>query len=138
MVGVATFERGRIRERQLDGIAKAKAAGKYRGRKPRAITIEAVNALKARGLPMAKIAKELNCGGRGPGGRRLIVRPRTKSPWNSMWERHAQRNAFTLERSLLDRFPSCRHVGPATMGYERLHRCHPLIGWARPARATSR
>ena len=62
MVGVATFERGRIRERQLEGIAKAKAAGKYRGRKPSPITIEAINALKAKGLPMSKIATELKCG----------------------------------------------------------------------------
>jgi DNA invertase Pin-like site-specific DNA recombinase len=34
MSGVATFERERIKERQREGIAKAKAAGKYKGRKP--------------------------------------------------------------------------------------------------------
>jgi DNA invertase Pin-like site-specific DNA recombinase len=32
MGGVAEFERAMIRERQLEGIAKAKLAGKYRGR----------------------------------------------------------------------------------------------------------
>ena len=32
MGGVAEFERAMIRERQLEGIAKAKEAGKYRGR----------------------------------------------------------------------------------------------------------
>ena len=32
MGGVAEFERAMIRERQLEGIAKAKQAGKYRGR----------------------------------------------------------------------------------------------------------
>lgn len=36
MAGVAQFERARIRERQTEGIAKAKAAGKYRGRAPTA------------------------------------------------------------------------------------------------------
>jgi DNA invertase Pin-like site-specific DNA recombinase len=33
MAGIAQFERGRLRERQAEGIARAKAAGKYRGRK---------------------------------------------------------------------------------------------------------
>jgi DNA invertase Pin-like site-specific DNA recombinase len=33
MGGVAEFERAMIRERQLEGIAKAKQAGKYTGRK---------------------------------------------------------------------------------------------------------
>lgn len=33
MGGVAEFERAMIRERQLEGIAKAKQAGKYQGRK---------------------------------------------------------------------------------------------------------
>lgn len=33
MGGVAEFERAMIRERQLEGIAKAKQAGKYKGRK---------------------------------------------------------------------------------------------------------
>jgi DNA invertase Pin-like site-specific DNA recombinase len=31
---VSQFERSIIRERQAEGIAKAKAAGKYKGRKP--------------------------------------------------------------------------------------------------------
>lgn len=33
MGGVAEFERAMIRERQREGIAKAKEAGKYKGRK---------------------------------------------------------------------------------------------------------
>lgn len=35
MAGVAQFERARIRERQLEGIAKAKADGRYQGGKER-------------------------------------------------------------------------------------------------------
>jgi DNA invertase Pin-like site-specific DNA recombinase len=56
--GVATWEREVMLERQREGIAKAKAEGKYRGRKP---TIDAaqVRALKAGGMGPAAIAKRL-------------------------------------------------------------------------------
>lgn len=60
MAGVAQFERGRIRERQREGIEKAKAKGIYRGKK-RKITAELVRPLKAEGLGPAAIAKRLGC-----------------------------------------------------------------------------
>jgi DNA invertase Pin-like site-specific DNA recombinase len=48
MIGaVAQFERAIIRERQAEGIAKAKAKGKYKGRKPK-LTEEQVNEIKTR------------------------------------------------------------------------------------------
>jgi DNA invertase Pin-like site-specific DNA recombinase len=44
---VAEFERALIRERQREGIAIAKAAGKYKGRKP-ALTADQIQELKNR------------------------------------------------------------------------------------------
>ena len=46
---VAEFERSIIRERQIEGIAIAKIAGKYRGRKP-ALTAERVRELTSRAV----------------------------------------------------------------------------------------
>ncbi len=48
-------------ERQMEGIAKAKAAGVYRGRKA-TIEPEAVRGLKAEGLGATQIAKKLGIG----------------------------------------------------------------------------
>ena len=62
MLGVfAEFENSLRRERQKDGIEKAKTAGVYKGRKP---TIDAaeVARLKAEGLGAAAIAKKLAIG----------------------------------------------------------------------------
>lgn len=61
--GVAQFEREMMLERQREGIAKAKADGAYKGRKPtaRAKTDE-IKALAATGLSMAKIAAQLGIG----------------------------------------------------------------------------
>jgi DNA invertase Pin-like site-specific DNA recombinase len=62
MLGVfAEFETNLRRERQLEGIAKAKAAGVYQGRKP---SIDAANVarLKAAGLGASEIAKRLRIG----------------------------------------------------------------------------
>src|SRR6201986_4446859 len=57
MLGVfAEFETNLRRERQLDGIAKAKAAGVYRGRKP-SIDQAQVEKLRAEGLGATEIAK---------------------------------------------------------------------------------
>ena len=58
LAGVATWEREIMLERQREGIAKAKAEGKYLGRKA---TIEAADvlALKAEGIGPAAIAKRL-------------------------------------------------------------------------------
>jgi len=61
--GVAAFEREIMLERQRDGIVKAKAAGKYQGRKAtaRAKTDQVID-LKAQGMGPAKIARQLGIG----------------------------------------------------------------------------
>ena len=57
---VAQFEREVMLERQREGIAKAKAEGRYKGRKPTAMAkADDVRELKAQGMPTAKIAKAL-------------------------------------------------------------------------------
>lgn len=62
MLGVfAEFETNLRRERQLEGIAKAKAEGAYKGRKP-SIDPVAVAKLKAEGLGASEIAKRLKIG----------------------------------------------------------------------------
>jgi DNA invertase Pin-like site-specific DNA recombinase len=62
MLGVfAEFETNLRRERQLEGIAKAKAAGVYRGRKP-SIEPTQVRELRAQGLGATEIAKALGIG----------------------------------------------------------------------------
>ncbi len=59
MLGVfAEFETNIRSERQMEGIAKAKAAGVYKGRAP-AIDKDAVRALKDKGLGATHIAREL-------------------------------------------------------------------------------
>jgi DNA invertase Pin-like site-specific DNA recombinase len=59
MLGVfAEFETNLRRERQMEGIAKAKAAGVYRGRKP-SIDPEGVRKLRAGGLGATAIADRL-------------------------------------------------------------------------------
>jgi len=61
--GIAEFEREIMLERQREGIAKAKAAGKYKGRKPTArAKANEVAVLKAHGVGPTKIAKELGIG----------------------------------------------------------------------------
>lgn len=57
---VAEFELATIRERQAEGIAKAKAKGKYKGRKP-ALTEDQADELTRRlvaGEPVAALARE--------------------------------------------------------------------------------
>jgi DNA invertase Pin-like site-specific DNA recombinase len=62
MLGVfAEFETNLRRERQLEGIAKAKAAGVYRGRPP-SIEATRVRELKAQGLGPSEIARALKIG----------------------------------------------------------------------------
>jgi DNA invertase Pin-like site-specific DNA recombinase len=62
MLGVfAEFETNLRRERQLEGIAKAKAAGIYKGRKP-TIEATAITELKDKGLGATEIAKRLGIG----------------------------------------------------------------------------
>lgn len=62
MLGVfAEFETNLRKERQMAGIAKAKAEGKYRG-KQAVIDTEKVKELKAGGMGATAIAKELGIG----------------------------------------------------------------------------
>jgi DNA invertase Pin-like site-specific DNA recombinase len=59
MLGVfAEFENNLRRERQREGIAKAKALGKYTGR-PRTLPVEKIREMYAAGLGAAYIAKQL-------------------------------------------------------------------------------
>jgi DNA invertase Pin-like site-specific DNA recombinase len=60
---VGAFERELMLERQREGIAKAKAEGKYRGRKPTARSrAREVKALKAEGVRPVDIARRLGIG----------------------------------------------------------------------------
>jgi DNA invertase Pin-like site-specific DNA recombinase len=62
MLGVfAEFETNLRRERQLEGIAKAKAAGVYKGR-PASIEASRVRELQAEGLGPTEIARTLKIG----------------------------------------------------------------------------
>jgi DNA invertase Pin-like site-specific DNA recombinase len=62
MLGVfAEFETNLRRERQLEGIAKAKAAGIYKGR-PASIDATRVRELKMQGMGPTQIAKALKIG----------------------------------------------------------------------------
>src|ERR1700676_1316591 len=62
MLGVfAEFETNLRRERQLEGIAKAKAAGVYKGR-PASIDATKVREMKAEGMGASEIAKALKIG----------------------------------------------------------------------------
>jgi DNA invertase Pin-like site-specific DNA recombinase len=62
MLGVfAEFETNLRRERQLEGIAKAKAAGVYKGR-PASIDADQIRKLKADGMGATAIAKTLKIG----------------------------------------------------------------------------
>ena len=61
MLGVfAEFESNLRRERQMAGIQKAKAQGKYKGRKP-GIDKQLVASMLAKGLSHSAVARELNC-----------------------------------------------------------------------------
>jgi DNA invertase Pin-like site-specific DNA recombinase len=57
----AQFERRIIRQRQLEGIAIAKAAGKYKGQKPKLFAAQLVELREreAAGIPKARIAREM-------------------------------------------------------------------------------
>jgi DNA invertase Pin-like site-specific DNA recombinase len=62
MLGVfAEFETNLRRERQMEGIAEAKKAGVYKGRKP-SIDTEKVRSLHAEGIGPSEIAKRLGIG----------------------------------------------------------------------------
>lgn len=57
----AQFETAIRRERQMEGIAKAKGAGVYKGRKP-SVPVDEVRRLKAEGVRPADIARRLKIG----------------------------------------------------------------------------
>lgn len=62
MLGVfAQFETSIRRERQIEGIAKAKAAGVYKGRQP-SVPVAEVRQLRADGVRPAEIARRLGIG----------------------------------------------------------------------------
>jgi len=58
---VYQFERSMILERQREGIQQAKAAGKYKGGKPR-VDAEAIKAALESGMSIRKVAESLNVG----------------------------------------------------------------------------
>jgi DNA invertase Pin-like site-specific DNA recombinase len=59
MLGVfAEFETAIRRERQMEGVAKAKAEGVYKGRKP-TINAERIKTMASQGMGATAIAKEL-------------------------------------------------------------------------------
>jgi len=63
---VAEFERSMIRERQREGIARAKKAGIYKGRKP-SLTVDQVREIRKRvaaGEQKTGLALEFKCRGR--------------------------------------------------------------------------
>ncbi len=63
LASVAQFEREMMLERQREGVAKAKGAGKYKGRKPTArARAEEIKALADQGLSMGAIAAQLGIG----------------------------------------------------------------------------
>jgi DNA invertase Pin-like site-specific DNA recombinase len=74
MLGVfAEFETNLRKERQAEGIAKAKAAGIYKGRPP-SIDVTKVRDLKKKGLGASEIAKALKI------GRASVYRALTSAP----------------------------------------------------------
>ena len=63
LASVAQFEREMMLERQREGVAKAKAAGKYKGRKPTArAKADLIEKLRAEGQTMGQIASSLGIG----------------------------------------------------------------------------
>jgi DNA invertase Pin-like site-specific DNA recombinase len=62
MLGVVgEFETNLRKERQMEGIAKAKERGVYKGRKP-SVDVEKVKELKESGMGASAIAKEMGIG----------------------------------------------------------------------------
>ena len=60
MVSVALFERDMMRERQVEGVKRAKAEGKYKGRVPTALRqADKVKALVNAGVAREKIQEQL-------------------------------------------------------------------------------
>ena len=63
LAAIAEFEKALMKERQAEGIAAAKRAGRYRGRKPTAMAqTETIKKLKAEGFGATEIARQLGVG----------------------------------------------------------------------------
>jgi len=63
VAAISAFERELMLERQREGVARAKALGKYKGRKPTArARADEVNSLKADGVRPVDIARRLGIG----------------------------------------------------------------------------
>ena len=59
----AEFERSIMLSRQMEGIAKAKQEGRYKGRAPTVrAKIDQIKAMSAKGMKKAQIARELGVG----------------------------------------------------------------------------
>lgn len=61
LASIAEFEADIRRERQREGIDKAKAAGVYKGRKP-SVDVTGVRELRAKGVGATEIAEQLGIG----------------------------------------------------------------------------
>ena len=60
MVSVAQFEREMMKERQVEGVRRAKAEGRYKGRVPKAMQqADKVKALVAAGVDRVKVQEQL-------------------------------------------------------------------------------
>jgi len=62
LAAFAEFERSMIRERQREGINKAKAKGLYKGRKRKIDYAEIQKAMKVEGATFRSVAKQFNVG----------------------------------------------------------------------------
>ena len=60
LASVAEMERNLIKERQAEGIAAARAAGKHLGRPKTTVTKADINALLEQGIKKAEAARQLN------------------------------------------------------------------------------
>jgi len=56
---VAQFELSMIQERRQEGIERAKAAGKYRGRPTNKTNHQQIRLLRSKGISLRKVAKEV-------------------------------------------------------------------------------
>ena len=60
MVSVAQFEREMMKERQVEGIKRAQAEGKYKGRVPKALNqADKVKALTEAGVGRVQVMEQL-------------------------------------------------------------------------------
>ena len=60
MVSVAQFEREMMKERQVEGIKRAQAEGKYKGRVPKALNqADKVKALTEAGVARLQVMEQL-------------------------------------------------------------------------------